>query len=188
MMAATAGSCANDPDVAGVLAERVSHHAPCLERTQARGAVGVWSSPSLDLRSASAVLDRPRRASVRLTHSVEVEEVAGLLAEHVDDLVGGREAISRTGRHGIRLCPDDLVPEDPTICLEPLSNTFRSEEEAFHGRSLTDVVGIGVTEIQPERARGDEYALDFAEDGVKVVRPCIDVGLHAELVIPAVVP
>ena len=65
---------------------------------------------------AEAALGRPAQpARVRNADGVEVEEVAALADEEVDDLVSAAEAVADARRHRVGLCPDDLVAQYPAV-------------------------------------------------------------------------
>src|SRR5829696_7050273 len=90
------------------------------------------------------------------TDGVEVEEVVPGAAEQVDELVGGGQPVAHRAGYRVRLGPDDLVADDPAVSDERQGEPFRAEQQALLRRALPKVGAVGVAEVEPQGARGDE--------------------------------
>src|SRR5680860_493295 len=164
------------PDVAGVLAVRVSHPALGLElaETEVAALVGPHRSPA-------------RRGSVRSADRVEVVEVTPLLGRMDHDLVGRTQPVADAVRHRVRLVPDHDVADDPAVLTERQRQPLRSHEETAGRGALRDVLGIGVPDVQPEAAGRLQYPAHAAQYRAQVLDVGGDGRLLAELSGDAVV-
>ncbi|SHE78807.1 hypothetical protein SAMN02745225_01621 [Ferrithrix thermotolerans DSM 19514] len=187
---APVAGCRHSPDVAGVLAERMSR--PSFGTGALQAVVGSCerSSPG---RPAPAVLgvdhDRTRPAGrlVRYAHNVQVEVVALRSDKEVDGLPGGREAVGDRVWHGVRLGPDDLVAHGPATFGQGKQEPLGRQEQALCQCAVARPAREAVAEVQEEAASRCEHSGELVADGDQVLDVGVDVGLGADLLLSGAV-
>ena len=105
------------PDIARVLAEQMTDRSSGLECRKAAVACCLLSPGG-----RAGTRRRPRATAsllcsgaMRNPDRVEIEEVASLAHQEVDDVVGVVEPIAHGVRHRVGLGPDHLVADDPAV-------------------------------------------------------------------------
>ena len=122
-----------------------------------------------------------------LADVIEVEVVAGVAGEQVDDLVGAGQAVGDRGGDGVGFGPDDLVAQYPAALGECQGEAFGTEQQAFLRCAFALVGAVAVAEVEPQCAGGNQNTGHFVGDGEQIVHPTVDGVLEAELVLVLVV-